>query len=93
MVEMAWKAYAEGWMVEMDFHDGSSLFQDLVGEDGIYICELPKRGGQKARYYAGAYLSAVLIHRATPNQAEFEFDCISISKFLLCLCDDVCKKV
>lgn len=44
MVEMAWKAYAEGWMVEMDFHDGSSLLQDLVGEDGIYICELPKRG-------------------------------------------------
>lgn len=28
----------------MDFHDGSSLLQDLVGEDGIYICELPKRG-------------------------------------------------
>lgn len=44
MVEMARKAYAEGWMVEMDFHDGSSLLRDLAGEDGICICELPKRG-------------------------------------------------
>lgn len=43
--------------------------------------------------WAKTAFTSVNFQRATPNQAEFEFDCISISKFLLCLCDDVCKKV
>lgn len=49
--------------------------------------------GDKSKILCRCLLSTVWIHRATPNQAEFEFDCIFIPKFPLCLCDDVCKNM
>ncbi|ESR47952.1 hypothetical protein CICLE_v10003756mg [Citrus x clementina] len=78
-------------MVEMDFQMGALCCGTLRVKTAFASVNFQRRG--KSKILCRCLLSAVLIHRATPNQAEFEFDCISISKFLLCLCDDVCKNV